>query len=55
MLFRSRRTFNLGIGMMVIVAANKVEDACKILETTGETVYQCGRIVTGKGEVGFSG
>ncbi len=50
-----RRTFNLGIGMMVIVAANKVEDACKILETTGETVYQCGRIVTGKGEVGFSG
>ena len=38
------RVFNCGIGMVVIVAAENVSQASKILATGGETVYCVGRI-----------
>jgi len=50
-----RRTFNLGIGMMIITAADKAGEAYKTLEASGESVYYCGEVAVGKGEVKFSG
>ena len=38
------RTFNCGIGMVVIVSANAAEDCRRRLEQAGETVYAIGRI-----------
>lgn len=49
------RTFNLGIGMMIIVAADKVEATYEALESAGETAYRLGEVTVGKGEVQFSG
>ncbi len=39
------RTFNCGIGMAVVVDADKAEDAERLLRHTGETVHRIGRIV----------
>jgi phosphoribosylformylglycinamidine cyclo-ligase len=39
-----RRTFNLGIGMVVCVAADKAVEATKLLSDEGETVYRLGRV-----------
>ncbi len=38
------RVFNCGIGMVVIVAANEVEEATRILKAGGETVHRIGRV-----------
>ncbi|MEN3973766.1 phosphoribosylformylglycinamidine cyclo-ligase [Emcibacter sp. SYSU 3D8] len=38
------RTFNCGIGMAVVVPADKVEQAKAIFESNGETVFHIGRI-----------
>ena len=38
------RVFNCGIGMVVIVAAEDVQRAKEILQSTGETVYLIGKI-----------
>ena len=38
------RTFNCGIGMAVIVAADKAESAAQILRDAGETVYRIGHV-----------
>ena len=38
------RTFNLGIGMAVVVAPDQAEQAAEILRAGGETVYTIGRI-----------
>lgn len=38
------KTFNCGIGMAMIVSADKVDEAMKVLADKGETVYQIGRI-----------
>lgn len=40
------RTFNCGIGMIVIVAENDAEAATEQLKRAGETVYQIGEIST---------
>jgi phosphoribosylformylglycinamidine cyclo-ligase len=40
------RTFNNGIGMVVVVAESDVAKATELLEQAGETVYQIGRIET---------
>ena len=40
------RTFNCGIGMIAIVAADAVAETTKILRDGGETVYEIGRIAT---------
>jgi phosphoribosylformylglycinamidine cyclo-ligase len=44
------RTFNCGIGMVVVCAADKADEAQRILTEKGETVYRIGRIRTRKGD-----
>jgi phosphoribosylformylglycinamidine cyclo-ligase len=39
------RTFNCGIGMIVVVSAEKVDEVTKVLETEGETVARLGRMI----------
>ncbi len=39
-----RRTFNLGIGLLAVVAAGEVEEARRVLEARGETVYTLGYV-----------
>ena len=38
------RTFNCGIGMAVVVAAERAEEAMQLLRAAGETVWQIGKI-----------
>lgn len=45
------RTFNMGIGMAVIVPADSVDDVMDELRASGETVYTIGRIVEGSKKV----
>ena len=42
--YEMHRTFNCGIGMVLCVAADQVEAATQLLQTTGETVYQIGAV-----------
>ena len=44
-------TFNMGIGMVVCVAPDKVEDAMASLQATGEEVVVIGKAVAGKGVI----
>jgi phosphoribosylformylglycinamidine cyclo-ligase len=44
-----RRTFNLGIGMILAVPAAKAARAARLLEKSGETVYTIGRVISHKG------
>lgn len=44
-------TFNMGVGMMLIVAANDVDKTLEILHAQGEDAYVVGRIETGSKEV----
>ena len=39
------RTFNCGLGMVVIVAADKVDAAMSVLAAEGEGVYRIGSVV----------
>jgi len=45
------RTFNCGIGMVVIVAAEKADDALRILSEGGESVYRIGEVQPAIGDV----
>jgi phosphoribosylformylglycinamidine cyclo-ligase len=45
------RTFNCGIGMMVIVPASEVDNALQSLTSSGETAMVLGEIVSGSGQV----
>jgi phosphoribosylformylglycinamidine cyclo-ligase len=38
------RTFNCGIGMVLLVAADVVEPVCEVLASSGELVYHIGRV-----------
>ncbi|TBL68014.1 phosphoribosylformylglycinamidine cyclo-ligase [Paenibacillus thalictri] len=49
------RTFNMGIGMVVIVAAEQAEEAKRIFEQNGESVYTLGQVTAGDKIVTFSG
>jgi phosphoribosylformylglycinamidine cyclo-ligase len=42
-----RRTFNCGVGMVVIVASADAEKAIQLLNEHGEEAWQIGRVVTG--------
>ena len=43
------KTFNCGIGMMVVVAADRADEIAKLLVGQGETVIRLGRVVQGAG------
>jgi phosphoribosylformylglycinamidine cyclo-ligase len=45
-----RRTFNCGVGMVVIVAAADAEKTMQILGEQGESAWQIGRIVSGSAD-----
>jgi phosphoribosylformylglycinamidine cyclo-ligase len=38
------RTFNMGIGMLVCVAADRVDEARALLEAEGERVFDVGQV-----------
>ncbi len=48
-----RRTFNCGVGMVVIVADGDCDEAVRILEEAGESAWRMGRITHGKRDVKF--
>jgi len=48
-----RRTFNCGIGMTVIVAADVADEAIASLNASGESAWRLGTITEGTGEVRF--
>ncbi len=53
-----RRTFNMGIGMIVAVAAARADEAQRILQAEGETVFRIGDVAAGgaaDGPVEFAG
>ena len=45
------RTFNLGVGMVIVCSANDAEAIASHLENHGETFYEIGNVVTGNREV----
>lgn len=47
------KTFNMGIGFMVIVSPEYADEAARVLEGAGESVYRIGEIVAGSGEVEY--
>ena len=49
------RTFNMGIGMILIVDADDVDTVKANLESRNEAVYEIGRIVAGEGPVVVKG
>jgi phosphoribosylformylglycinamidine cyclo-ligase len=48
------RTFNMGIGMVLVVNPKKFKKAQSILERAGEKGYVIGRIVKGDRKVQYS-
>jgi phosphoribosylformylglycinamidine cyclo-ligase len=48
-----RRTFNCGVGMIVVVAGNDLEPALETLIAEGENAWHLGDIVDGSGEVEY--
>ncbi|WHX49942.1 phosphoribosylformylglycinamidine cyclo-ligase [Paenibacillus woosongensis] len=48
-------TFNMGIGLVIVVANADAEKAVEALRTAGETPYVIGRITEGSREVKFTG
>lgn len=49
------RTFNMGIGMIIILPSSQAAVAQMLLEERGEEVFEIGSIRAGKGEVKYSG
>lgn len=49
------RTFNMGIGMVVIVSADQADEAIRLAEANGESVYRIGSVVEGDCCVTFDG
>jgi phosphoribosylformylglycinamidine cyclo-ligase len=45
------KTFNCGIGMIVIVGADRADDLATLLRAAGETVVPLGRVIEGEGVV----
>lgn len=49
------RTFNMGIGMVVIVSEEQADAAARVFEASGEKAYRLGRVTPGERAVAFSG
>jgi phosphoribosylformylglycinamidine cyclo-ligase len=49
-----RKVFNLGIGMVVVVAPEEVHRTLDILRTEGHRAVEIGRIAAGHGDVIFT-
>ena len=47
------RTFNMGVGMCVIVDPAAADEVAAMLREAGETVWRVGEIVLGTGEVTY--
>ena len=45
------KTFNMGLGMVLIVDPARVEEVEAALAESGETTYRVGRIIAGEGRV----
>ncbi|GAB1364133.1 phosphoribosylformylglycinamidine cyclo-ligase [Rhodobacter sp.] len=45
------KTFNCGIGMMLVVAPDQADELSALLDAQGETVFRLGRVVAGEGVV----
>ncbi len=45
------KTFNCGIGMMLVVAPDRADDIAALLAAQGETVVHLGRVVAGQGVI----
>lgn len=45
------KTFNMGIGMVLVVDAAKADEVSDALKSTGETVFRIGRTLAGQGSV----
>ena len=43
-------TFNMGIGMMMVMSAGEAEKAMKLLSDSGEKAYMIGKIVKEEGQ-----
>ena len=48
-----RRTFNCGVGMIIVVGEHDVDTAIDTLQAAGETAWDIGGIVAGTGEVTY--
>jgi phosphoribosylformylglycinamidine cyclo-ligase len=48
------RTFNMGMGMLMVVPAAKFKKAQTVLDRAGEKAYTIGRIVKGERKVTYS-
>ena len=48
------RTFNMGIGMLLVVSPKKFKRVQRILDRTGEKAHVVGRIVKGERKVQYS-
>ena len=48
-----RKVFNLGIGMVVVVAQDEVHRTLDLLRTEGHRATQIGQVVAGRGQVRF--
>ena len=49
-----QRTFNLGIGMVLIVHPDTAGQATEVLREHGESIYEIGRIVERNGGPGIT-
>ena len=48
-----RRTFNCGVGMIVVVSKAAAEPALEALTSAGENAWIIGRVAEGGGEVSY--
>ena len=48
-----RRTFNCGVGMVVVVGEQDADTAIDLLESHGEAAFRMGKIVAGSGDVDY--
>jgi phosphoribosylformylglycinamidine cyclo-ligase len=45
------RTFNMGVGLVIVIDSGEAESLKSALEKSGETVYTIGKIEEGAGKV----